>query len=49
MGCLLIVPLTGVVLALGVGFGALTAIFMGMATGLVTLMAGLIGFWLVLI
>jgi|GEM_PF-2521000 len=49
MGCLLIIPLTGVVLALGVGLGAITALFMGMATGMVMLMSGLIGFWLVLI
>lgn len=49
MGCLLIIPLTGVVLALGVGIGAITAVFMGLATSWVTTMASIIAFLLILI
>ncbi len=49
MGCLLIVPLTGLVLAVGVGIGAITALFMGLAASWVTSMASFIAFLLVLI
>ncbi|MBE0430494.1 MAG: hypothetical protein IBX67_01565 [Dehalococcoidia bacterium] len=49
MGCLLLIPLTGVVLAVGVGLGAITAIFMGLAASWVTTMAGIIAFLLILI
>lgn len=49
MGCLLIVPLTGVVLALGVGLGAIAALLMGLAASWVTSLASFIAFLLIMI
>ena len=49
MGCLMMVGLTGVVLALGLGISTLTALFMGLAASWVTSVTSLIALLLVLI
>jgi len=49
MGCLAAVGLTAVVVALGAGMSALTGLFIGLATTIVTAMIGFIAFLLVLI
>ena len=49
MGCLAAVGLTAIVIALGAGMSALTGLFMGVATTIVTSIIGFIAFLLVLI
>ena len=49
MGCLTIVPLTAIVIAVGVGMSTLWALFTGLATAMVTSVAAFIAFLLVLI
>jgi hypothetical protein len=49
MGCLAAVGLTAIVVALGAGMSALTGLFMGLATTMVTAVIGFIAFLLILI
>ena len=49
MGCLIILPLAAIVVAMGVWISTLAAFFMGFATIMVTSMSAFIAFLLVLI
>ena len=49
MGCLTIIPLTVVVLAVGVGMSTLWALLTGLAAAMVTSVAAFIAFLLILI
>ena len=49
MGCLAAVGLTAIVVAMAAGMSALTGLFMGLATTIVTSAIGFIAFLLVLI
>ncbi|MGB5925369.1 MAG: hypothetical protein WBH01_04670 [Dehalococcoidia bacterium] len=49
MGCLAVVGLTAIVVAVGAGMSALTGLFMGLATTMVTAVVGFLAFLLILI
>lgn len=49
MGCLVVLPLTAIVVAMGAGMTALTGLLMNLGTAMVTAVIGFIAFLLVLI
>lgn len=49
MGCLVAIGLTAIVVAVGAGISALTGLFMGLATTMVTAVVGFLAFLLILI
>jgi len=49
MGCLVAIGLTAIVVAVGAGMSALTGLFMGLATTMVTAVVGFLAFLLILI
>jgi hypothetical protein len=49
MGCLVILPLTAIVVAMGAGMTLLTGLLMAVATAIVTAVIGFISFVLMLI